>query len=1754
MSLFHSTNSLFNTIIKNTFSNTMFHIILIILDYLFTIYPYIISTPYKLYSNFFNDIYTSSPLESSLAIVNKVKLLTTNQTNDDYSSIYLLLIIISLILFLILFYLILLFHNSNNKSMKVLSKVIVNIYNLFVFRYFSFCFIDAIIYYFLLLIHVNNTYYKSILSVLLLGIQCIYLATVFWYINNFTIYIYVSNKRIVPYSIKYPFDYHSLIYEKFTFVMKLLIAYDSNYIILNGYRMSQVNIFLNICVFSITFIAIIAYIIDELYGKDQALVMFTNRKLNAIRKILLLITVISIIIGIIFHPRKNINEELLVSFVSLVIAIALFFMISKYTRRQTFYIRWKDNLEGIILLLMTKNISNTSFTQENFMKTDNGVKSTTGDKSSNAYSQGDESENKKRIYTKIAKRLKVYHYIYCQNHSTCKVCSKKSVINNTLISRETEDEWYSELYYLYKESKIVMNVYDGGNSNNAKHNSRKYQFYLIKLFLSKINQKTFFFFKYFYTLTEDKFINSPTLLKNNLHFLFSNEEVIEDLGTHVFLQEMLTLSKFNVHLKNLLVNFLSFINQEQNLKTADQLLHLSKNITSMKNELEHIIKLLDDKQFGFNGNGANNNNNNSSKDPSLTKDQATKNIQSSCKYNLTLSRYILETLINRSFNSLNPLNIELYEDYLTMHFHFDKVMILSTYIKGNIKRGNRCIFDTIKITGFSSNSNIVSSNIFGTTNGLPKGFYTILPGNINQQGMNVGIEENANQEEEYSQFTFSELFPKNLQELAEIRLHELVANYKGNDIGIFEFVIENHKYLQYIKYIFSLSNTLIDDKLMIYGYFTSPYERILLIKYNNIFYDQEEMYYHGEIVNYSNIIGHIFIIKPYLYEIVKNNLNKMIVLSDIFITINFCGSKEIICELNYEYLNKTCFPLFDKLLQIKASTNELVDTLEMDIAKMKEVIKERLKKTLYMRLTKIIEIDSSYVVYNVSFYNKNGKLPNTLIKNNQQMNSRNAKRIQTRENNRSFFDDENKTMMNENNIMRDFNMQTISSLSITENTLSDHVSGLQNNHRNSQKENSPANIIIQKETKKLEIVSLVTLIINLCLICLCFIFLIMQILKTNEIKNVNDLNLLFKTLRLIFTNIVSSISKSICIVPSITNDTCTNFYSEYISYYQQNIINFTKYDINDYLLYELTRKADYFKNTYSDFKKQLYNLGSSDFLNILNTEVVYISFEQKLNQIVQRTVTDIFGNAIITYINSILVLVGEKENNEINDFRNENIYILTLHDNSINFENIINQHLSQLQHELYKIFSNFINFFVAFNDGERFIDNKVKSLRNETIIISYIFMIALIIFNILLTFMNIENFHIANTLFCKMIGNVFLRLDGNDLKEYLNKKLDHLITLSDLYAKSPIQIIKKITFEQTAFSKIYFQKKKNAAKYNHNLNGSTSNNLSTTPFSNSLSLFQENDKEELTNLNSTNNLLNKNNKALSLQINSFQMKVFFNKTVVPLQNRNFFVSVIYFVIIIICDVILVCYYYDVFQYQDFVMCNLNFELYLYDSIAISPLYRLLNMSDHHMMNVLDEASDEDGMVNKFLKTTFSFYQDVLNYQKISPFSEINDYLPLNCKQLYIKANDSYTYGYYQLKGLNFGEDESFEEMFCEDNNLMKKSLFFPMENYILMLINIHNEHKGEDYESLMRYFNDDDLYKSYMILDFYIRIVREHLTFHVIMPKLKSKFQFYLKYVWIYLILNIVMETSLFILNNLLVKKQLEHIKADLILFDNCVR
>lgn len=82
---------------------------------------------------------------------------------------------------------------------------------------------------------------------------------------------------------------------------------------------------------------------------------------------------------------------------------------------------------------------------------------------------------------------------------------------------------------------------------------------------------------------------------------------------------------------------------------------------------------------------------------------------------------------------------------------------------------------------------------------------------------------------------------------------------------------------------------------------------------------------------------------------------------------------------------------------------------------------------------------------------------------------------------------------------------------------------------------------------------------------------------------------------------------------------------------------------------------------------------------------------------------------------------------------------------------------------------------------------------------------------------------------------------------------------------------------------------------------------------------------------------------------------------------------------------------------------------------------------------------------------------------------------------------------------------------------------------------------------------DQDLYKSFVYLYFYIRSVKMFISRTLIKNSITSQFSYYLKYVWIYLVLNIIMETLLFLLNKAYVVKQLSNNREYLLLFEKCI-
>ena len=70
---------------------------------------------------------------------------------------------------------------------------------------------------------------------------------------------------------------------------------------------------------------------------------------------------------------------------------------------------------------------------------------------------------------------------------------------------------------------------------------------------------------------------------------------------------------------------------------------------------------------------------------------------------------------------------------------------------------------------------------------------------------------------------------------------------------------------------------------------------------------------------------------------------------------------------------------------------------------------------------------------------------------------------------------------------------------------------------------------------------------------------------------------------------------------------------------------------------------------------------------------------------------------------------------------------------------------------------------------------------------------------------------------------------------------------------------------------------------------------------------------------------------------------------------------------------------------------------------------------------------------------------------------------------------------------------------------------------------------------------------------FYLRPAMKYYSSEILTPEIMTKFSNYLVIVWIYLVLNIVFETSLFLVNKHFVGKELNTVKELLLLFDQCV-
>ena len=74
-----------------------------------------------------------------------------------------------------------------------------------------------------------------------------------------------------------------------------------------------------------------------------------------------------------------------------------------------------------------------------------------------------------------------------------------------------------------------------------------------------------------------------------------------------------------------------------------------------------------------------------------------------------------------------------------------------------------------------------------------------------------------------------------------------------------------------------------------------------------------------------------------------------------------------------------------------------------------------------------------------------------------------------------------------------------------------------------------------------------------------------------------------------------------------------------------------------------------------------------------------------------------------------------------------------------------------------------------------------------------------------------------------------------------------------------------------------------------------------------------------------------------------------------------------------------------------------------------------------------------------------------------------------------------------------------------------------------------------------------------MYVYFFIRPVRKYISQKVLGVEIREKFQSYLSFVWIYLILHIIMESVLFLLTKIYIVSEIGVNKEYLLIFERCI-
>ena len=1760
---------LYKCFIHNTISNELFHTILTALEYVTGIFPLILSSVNQLF--YFQQQYTYTFIENYFSLMSKLKFLLICSNNNKFDYLYFLLNIFFPVISIICFYILNYFYSKKEKY-NCIDKLIVNFYNVLMFRYFSFYFLDLTIYTAVYLLIEDN---QSMLSVIC-GIICVIWISyvtlfILYFVDNFSLYLNINNKLVCDHKIYYPFGTYVIKYEFSNLLFKIILSLSRNIFEIKKQKITYLVFILNILSLILSISNTVGFIVRYINKTINFFSIKTCEISNTLRKIILMFSFFLQLYTICFKSNLIQNQLIIIS-VSLITST---FIVIYFINVQFIYKlikNPKNNLNDIFIYLMSietpfhpclNHNNSNNITDHNFIEGDTNeyynIVNTNYSKNSVGFRNtivkaitafvGNRSKNKElsmnlkikpnqnvinyemktsKNWIELFNNLIIKHSKNCCNKNECCICRKLKKKDKHYSLYQIMNWFYKE-YYIRKKTSI--------DQHNAISNN-----YILKIMYSKIKRDVYKTMKYYIMFLHDCDVNVSYCLNNSMTLLFNAFMESANKQTNIYLISAVEISECNKDLHSLLDKLLSYIKEDIHAKTVESVIDISKEMLNIKNRFYTLYSNFDKKDSSNSNEQHHKTIINKRKDEQI-KELRKKNLFSVCKYHFILQRFVIELMLNRTYEKLSHQNIEIMDEYLNYHFSNDKICILE--VKLHDTRNNQ--LKIIKLTGFPTDYNDKLM------------FYEYFPKQIREQG----IDELLNT---------IETFKKYYQYHKE-----------------FEFVIEKDGFIEYFKYNFEIADLLLKESLLIYGNYYNSYENILLLNFSKCHSTVQEQLEQVEICHFSETVGKLLLIKPkFIYAINQSNSFKLS-LGHFFrevctedspssIVAHEIRPYSISCFLDYFYLKLKIEPLLSSLSSCyytkhneekqifevyhdhfkEAIAKHLGKGTEKDTEKFKELQKSKQGSKISIKrvyLTKIIDLNNHYVLYKVSVpEEKEIKLNAGLYSTTGDMKTT------------TFFGkpNENHLLLEQEKCFNKTELKTISrTSSVNQGTSLNLANNVFIEKKKTHGMSFEVGNLVQKERKKIIIIRIIRFILEIIACLLSFICLTVQLLKTKELKIINESFFKFSTFKTEFGNLFSSLLSLLCIKDLDRNNTEPHNCFNPMKHFTQN--HHSSRSINgitlfDFLYYENKHKIENVISNYYSLSHILSHNKNEKLISLLDKNISFYILQQINGTIIQQKIQISFDEAMKLYLSSLRIIVEQSEEGHI--YPEQPINLVTFRNELLHFENLPQQFFSPIQIEIYVKMINYVHFVSVMNRGEEILRDNFYAARYSNLKLTVVFILLIIIFHCFIININSSQIKITYDLYKKILFSIFVKLETDESKNELIIKIESLIFISQLYDKKPTPLIHNVL----SIQKKNFQKHK---KPKHKESMTISKNFQNTV------ILDKNITANLLNTNITtpinNNNNNSNNKSESILYNeksessltylvtnkSFAMKHFYYTYIYHLFYKNILLSIIYISTVIIEYILLILVFDEVFGFFSYSNTIITYASLLYTDISLLHLKGLLNTSDNEYSKLLKEKANltsEHSLIDHYLDESLHYYELKMRAAKDNKIKYSTKLIPTSCKEFYEKIEDFVFVNFYEENKIPFNEMIDYLTFICEEEHLLNLNTFhFSFENTFTLMSLLNNKYDTSVLEETLRFLIDSELYHIYINIVFYLRPYLHYAVNSVLTPTILTKFDKYVVMIWLFLIINIIFEVLLFVINRLLIFRNLLQIKDNLILFEGCM-